>query len=286
MLPASFQSGRPLPGDNHLAEEIKRLVPNTFSRFENFQFPPDVPIDPQFKFMTTFFICNSSPAECMNCLLDFFESPRSEMIAEVTKVCKAKFAVKVDVFDKGSACSLKFRMYKQQSGELVVEFQRRSGDTVAFHNILQQACLKSDLTCAKSSANVTPLSNQIEGSKLITECAPLVEMLSLVDAPQLQAEAAASLANVASQELIVDNSASQLLKNLIDLLQIDRIDVAYPIACLLSSLADCAGARTLLVDSGLVSAMEDQIQILSAQKTVLVKQQLEAAVDAWHRQGL
>jgi len=140
------------------------------------------------------------------------------------------------------------------------------------------------LTCGKTSANVSPLSNQPEGSKLIAECVPLVEMLSLVDAPQLQAEAAASLANVASQDLIVDVSSSHLLKILNDLLQIDRIDVAYPTACLLSSLADCAGARTLLVDSGLVSVMEEQI--LSTQKTVLVRQQLGAAVDAWHRQGL
>jgi hypothetical protein len=216
----------------------------------------------------------------MNCLLDFFER---EMIAEVTKVCKAKFAVKVDVFDRGTACSLKFRMYKQQSGELVVEFQRRSGDIVAFHNIVRQACLKSDLTCTKTPVNVTSSSNQSKGPKLIAEYAPLVEMLSLVDAPQLQAEAAASLATVASQDLIVDDSASQLLKNLSDLLQIDRIDVAYPTACLLSSLADCAGARTLLMNSGLLSAMEEQI--LSAQKTELVKQQLGAAVDAWHRQG-
>jgi hypothetical protein len=280
MLLVDVQSGRPLPGDDYRAEKIQRLVPNTSSRFENLQIPPNVPVDPQFKLMATTFICRSSPAECMNCLLDFFER---ETLADVTKVCKAKFAVKVDVFDRGTACSLKFRMYKQQSGELVVEFQRRSGDTIAFHHIIRQACLKSDLTGTKAPADVTPMSNQSKGSKLIAECAPLVEMLSLVDAPQLQAEAAASLANVASQDLIVDDSVSQLLKNLNDLLQIDRIDVAYPTACLLSALADCAGARTVLVDSGLVSAMEEQIQ--SAQKTVLVKQQLGAAVDAWHRQG-
>jgi len=219
----------------------------------------------------------------MNCLLDFFQR---ETIAEVTKVCIAKFAVKVNVFDKGSmVCSLKFRMYKQRSGEVVVEFQRRSGDTVAFHNILQQACSKSELqqTCAKSPVNVTPLLDQPEGS-VIAECAPLVEMLSLVDAPQMQAEAAASLANVARQDKIMDLCSAPLLNSLNDLLQIDSIDVAYPTACLLSALADCASARALLVGSGLISAIEDQIS--SAQKTLLVKQQLEAAVDAWHRQGL
>lgn len=201
-------------------------------------------------------------------------------------MCKIKFAVKLNVFDKGSmVCSLKFRMYKQRSGELVVEFQRRSGDTVAFHSILEQACSKSEshLTCTKPPVNATQPSDQPEGS-VIAQCTPLVEMLCFVDAPQMQAEAAASLANVASQDQIVDVCSAPLLNTIKNLLQIDRIDVAYPTACLLSTFAECASVRTLLEDSGLISAMEEQI--VSAQKTLLVKQQLGAAVDAWQRQGL
>jgi len=280
MLSDHFQSSL------HNEDNKFTVVTHESTRFENFQMPPDVPTDPHFKLMPTTCICRCSAAECMNRLLDFFET---EVISAVTKLCRAKFVIKVDVFDKGiMMCSLKFRMYRQLTGEFAVEFQRRSGDTVAFHKVYQQACLKLDprLTCAEFFAGVTPPLDQLEGLSSIAELSPLVDMLSLFNSPELQAEAAACLANIASGNpaSVVVMCSEHIFEHLKNLLQIDRIDVAYPIACLLSSLAACTAAKTLLADYGLVPAMEEQIQ--SAQKTTLVKDQLGAAVHAWCQPGL
>lgn len=270
MVPDNFSSGA-------FYDEVSK--PFVTPRFEHFQTPPDAPADPLFKLQPTTFICRCSAAECMNLLLDFFEF---EVTSAVTKVCRAKFAIKVDAFDKGLLCRLKLRMYRQQTSELVVEFQRRSGDTVAFHEVYQQARLKLEprSPCTETFADVTPPIDQLEGPASVVELSPLVDMLAQSHTPELQAEAAAGLANIASGNptLAIVMCSVHLFEHLPKLLQIDRIDVAYPVACLLSLLADCSAAQTLIVDYGMVPAMEKQIQ--SVQKSALVKKQLGAAIDA------
>lgn len=291
----------------HILSSFRKGSPNSSMRFRHFQNPPDLPTEREFELATTTFTGKSSAADCMNRLLDFFET---EMIAEVTRVCTAKFVVKADVFDKGMFCSLKFRAYRLQNCGFHFEFQRLSGDIVAFHRVFQQAHFKLELPltfeqvpadvlpplnqpiCSTSMAesqvfaNVPPPLNQPARSASCTRLAPLIDMLLVFDAPKLQAEAAASLASIAScdPDSIVAMCSTQLFEHLNLLLQIDRIDVAFPIACLLSSLADCAAASALFSEYDLVKAMEEQM--LSPQKTVLAKQQLEAAIVAWYRHGL
>jgi len=116
------------------------------------------------------------------------------------------------------------------------------------------------------------------------ELSPLIDMLSFSEDPEIQAEAATGLANIASgnQASAVVMCSVQLFEQLTSLLLIDRIDVAYPIASLLSSLVNCNAAKTLLADYDVVPAMKEQM--LSAQKTILVKQQLATAVNSWYQQ--
>lgn len=271
-LPDNCQSVLP---NEHIKFDV---LPST--RFEHFEKPPNTPADLHFKLSATTFLCRCSPTECMNCLLDFFET---EVISSVSKVSKKKFSVKVDILDKALMCSLKLRMYRQQTGELAVEFQKRSGDTIAFHEVYKKACLKLEQPSTRTEifADMTPPSGQLKGPSSAGELSPLLDMLSLFDSPELQAEAAACLANIASgsQASAIVMCSVHLFDYLPKLLQIHRIDVAYPVACLLSSLADCTAAKSLFVDYGLVSAMEEQIQ--SVQKMPLVKMQLGAAVSAW-----
>lgn len=278
MSPSNYQS-------SFRSSDNKFLVVPHATRFKNFEIPPDVPEDPHFKLAMTTFICRCSPSGGMNILLELFET---QVISEVTKMSREKFAVKLDVFDKGLSCSMKFRMYRQQSGEHAMEFQRRSGDAVAFHKVYQQACLKLEprSDCTETFADATPLWEPPNGQSSIAEFSPLIDMLSFLNAPELQAEAATGLADIASghQAAAVITCSEHLFEHLTKLLQIDRVDVAYPIACLLSSLADCVSVKTLLVDHGLLPAMKEQM--LSAQKTTLVKQQLGAAVTAWCQQEL
>jgi len=257
----------------------------TFVRFEEFETPPNVPADPFFELAKNHIIFRRSPVHCMNDLLEFLENE----ISEVTQVSRAKFKVKANLFDKsGMLCSIKCRIYRLQGSEHAVEFTKLSGDTVAFQKVYRQACWKlaSGSACTECSADV-PACPPWEFPKVAfatAELSPLIDMLSYSEDSYIQAEAAAFLANIAS-----DNPASavvmcsaQLFEQLTSLLLIDRIDVAYPIASLLSSLVDCNAAKTLIADYGVVSAMKEQM--LSAHKTTLVKQQLATAVNSWYQQ--
>jgi len=270
---------------DHEGNKIKEVP--TSVRFEEFETPPNVPADPFFELAKNHFIFRRSPVHCMNDLLEFLENE----ISEVTKVSRAKFKVKANLFDKtGMLCSIKCRFYRLQRGEHAVEFTKLSGDTVAFQKFYQQAYWKlaSGSAGTESFADV-PACPPWELPKVAsetTELSPLIDMLSYSADSDIQAEAAAFLANIAS-----DNPASavvmcsaQLFEQLTSLLLIDRIDVAYPIASLLSSLVDCTSAKTLIADYGVVSAMKEQM--LSVHKTTLVKQQLATAVNSWYQKDV
>jgi len=206
----------------------------------------------------------------------------SSKTSEVTKITRAKFAVKLEVFDDGMPCSMKVRMYQLQSGDHVVEFQRRSGDSTTFQRVYQQACSKLEPRSARTEtlADATPAQESPTCWSSPAELSPLIDMLSFSDAPKLQAEAATGLASLASgdQILAVVACSALLFDLLANLLQLDCIDVAYPVSCLLSSLADCAPAKALLASSGLLPAMQEQM--VSTHKPTLVKEQLTAAVTA------
>lgn len=249
------------------------------SRFENSELPPALPEDPLFQLSATTITCSCDPSWGMNTLLDFFET---QVTSEVTKVTPAKFAIKLEAFDNGTRCSMKVRMYRLQNDEYALEFQRRSGDAITFQKVYQQACLQLEPRSASTGtvADATPLVDLPTGQSSTEVLTPLIDMLSFSDAPKLQAEAAAGLASLVSgeQASAVAECSAPLFDLLANLLNANCIDVAYPIACLLSTFADCASAKALLASSGLLPAMKEQM--VSVHKPTLVKQKLTAAVTA------
>merc|ERR1719238_2353373 len=124
---------------------------------------------------------------------------------------RAKFSIKLDVFADSMMCTMKVRVYNQGSGQFAVEFQRRTGDTIAFCATFQKASayLKRFFTMAdhSSPAEASPMLISFEPPMLPEGLAqeqmneadllPLLDMTGLVGAPWLQAEAAVSLSKMA-----------------------------------------------------------------------------------------
>jgi len=279
-----FSGGR-LPGDCYCEDDdVPRglcMAPSTSRagektiRFSISETPPDVPTNPDFKLDNNTFVPHQwgSASDIINRLLDFFEM---EVVGSVTKVSRAKFAAKVDVFDKGMMCSLKFRLYQQEDGQFVVEFQRRSGDSVAFHNVYKQAFLIFEplLTCTETLVDDATLAEDRPGFSTAAEFTPLVDMLQMGHATELKAQAVACLANIAGNDFAAAAAmcSGNMFEHLKALLDFDSTNVAYPTACLLSSVLKCKEAQPLLSQFGLIPAIEAQIQ--APQKCSLVKQQL------------
>lgn len=166
-------------------------------------FPPPSPTDSFFKLeMTTLYVASSMPCEIGNHLLDFLGT---EVVSTITKMRRAKFSIKADVFVDSMMCSLKIRVYSQESGQFAIEFQRRSGDTISFNVTFQKlaAYLKLRLSMLSNAPDAPvvlfhseplPLS---QGTMSDTHFAPLFDLAGLVGSPGLQAEAAACLSKMA-----------------------------------------------------------------------------------------
>lgn len=165
-------------------------------------FPPPSPTDSFFKFeMTTLYVTSTFPYEIGNHLLDFLGK---EAVSTITKMRRAKFSIKADVFVDSMMCSLKIRVYRQESGQFAIEVQRRSGDTISFNVTFQKlaAYLKPRLymlTDAPDAPAVLFHSDPLllpQGTMSDANFAPLFDLAGLVGSPGLQAEASACLSKM------------------------------------------------------------------------------------------
>lgn len=100
---------------------------------------------PCYAAVTSIAIEDASPADVATFVHAFLTT---SVRAIVTKVCPQKFAMKAEVFhDVGScpmSCTLKARVFRAKDApceeqRLVVEFQRRAGDSLAFNGIFRLA---------------------------------------------------------------------------------------------------------------------------------------------------
>lgn len=165
-------------------------------------FPPPSPTDSFFKFeMTTLYVASTFPYEIGNHLLDFLGK---EAVSTITKMRRAKFSIKADVFVDSMMCSLKIRVYRQESGQFAIELQRRSGDTISFNVTFQKlaAYLKPRLYMLTDAPDAPvvlfhsdPLSLP-QGTMSDAHFAPLFDLAGLVGSPGLQAEASACLSKM------------------------------------------------------------------------------------------
>lgn len=237
--------------------------------FQAHHVPPSPPSSQHFFFVpTTLFLKNGCPQEIGNSLLEFF---RSQVVASITKVTTAKYAIKAEVFVDGSSCMMKVRMYTH-GDEYAVELQRRGGDAFILQSTYQ---LLSDhlRTCLGSISRETPKSEKplalpappdLDRTEEVTESglelvAPLLAMATIAG---LQAEAASALAKMANGGRTAATplleSPDQVASVLTHLLASGQTDVVYPAARCVSGLAAFGEAGPLLAHEGLLKAVASQ----------------------------
>lgn len=130
MLAAGSKRASPCPG-----------TPDSgVHRFQAGDVPPTVPADPLFRLeRTTIVVNNSSSADAAALGNGLLEHLRSEASAKVRKLSRPKFSVRAHASCGELSCELKVRVYRQRDSSCAVEFQRRSGDSVAFGGVFRRA---------------------------------------------------------------------------------------------------------------------------------------------------
>jgi hypothetical protein len=113
----------------------------TLERFSAENVPPPLPTDQSFELEpTTFEVFGKEPVKLGNHLINFLSMGAGAVVTKVsTKKWSIKAEVNPDLDDESEACSLKVRIYDKGEGCLVIEFQRRRGETTTFHQIFDQA---------------------------------------------------------------------------------------------------------------------------------------------------
>jgi len=96
------------------------------------------PTEPQEGFEpNTIFLQESKPADAGNRLLTFFDA---EVDARITKINRKKLSLKVEAcMTLAVACVMKIRIFQRESGSAALEFEKCSGDTVAFNCLFRKA---------------------------------------------------------------------------------------------------------------------------------------------------
>lgn len=154
---------------SHAPEEPRRVIDEsteagpTFQgfkgphhRFTKRQEGRKVPEDPFFYLeRTTQFLPGVCASEAGNHVLDVLElqtmevnNDKLKIESRILKVSNEKLSFRAEAFHSGRDCQMKVYIYQQESG-CAVEFQRRSGDSILFWDVYQQAseylCKHTDL---------------------------------------------------------------------------------------------------------------------------------------------
>jgi len=244
----------------------RRLI----SRFQELQEGRRVPEDPFFFLeQTTQFLEGASPSKAGNLVLDFLEQ---EIPSSITKVNDKKFTIKVEAFHSGHACQIKVYIYQQESG-CAVEFQRRSGDAIAFCGIYGKASEYLRERIASRGVQLSPeyskatfttvaltvpehrgLKAGFSGEAAEEDLAILLQMPR--QTPHLQDEIASTVLHVAEEK---QNLAAwckpEAFDVLLELLDSERFAAAYPAAHLLARLADIPEAQPHFLGRGLLKSV-------------------------------
>jgi hypothetical protein len=251
-------------------------------RFSETDVPPGVPPDSFFQLnLTSVYVTSHMPAEIGNTLLSFL----GEQNSIVTKVRHSKFAIKADMFVDMMMCSIKIRVYSQGSGQFAIEFQKRTGDAIAFQNTFQKAVayLKPRLNVvgameAPPLAPIQPLGVPAGFVPQETDLMPLIDMMYLAGTPSLQAEAAADISKMAAEgQSSVWNP--YVFQGIGELLRTSSLDVAHPTSRLVLQLSQQMEAAPLFATQGLLRAMLEKVgsQDTNAEVRRLLSQAVLAA---------
>jgi len=258
--------------------------------------PPTAPSSQSFFFKpTTLFLKDCSPQKIGGCLLDFF---KSQVVASITKVTLAKYAMRVEVFVDGKSCMMKARVYTH-GDKYAVEVQRRAGDAFILQSTYQllsehlEARLGSSVleTLKKEKLPGVPaaldldVSREFEGYPNESSLEVITPLLTMATIAGLQAEAASALAEMAkggrTSAAPLLECPDQVAAALTHLLTSDHMDTIYPAARCVSGLAAFGEAGPLLAHQGLLQAAANQAIAELAKSQGLVGTALaQAVVDA------
>jgi hypothetical protein len=244
---------------------IESIETQPLRRFQDFQIGRRVPEDAFFRFeKTTQHLQGVPPSKAGNLVLDYLEK---EIASSITKVNDKKYTIKADAFHNGLACQIKVYIYHQESG-CAVEFQRRSGDSVAFWSIyeevtqyLQKPCKVAEQHGINAFAK-QPLPAEIVGQ--VTEEETLSILLQMPrQAPQSQDELASRIFSLVEETLPSPAQwcKLELLEVLIELLASNRFAAAYPAACSLAHLANTCEARRLFFNQRILKSIVDRLWV-------------------------
>jgi len=185
---------------------------------------------------TTLSLSDYSPITVGNTLLTFL---REVVDARVSKVNLRKFTILAEVVLEGFACAVKIRIYRHERGT-IVEFQRRSGDAVAFGRFYRKA---SGYLQGFPDEQIAPEAGSpqeaphVPGLLPNEAIAPLLDMVVSCQGAKLLAEAASILSVMIKDPTIAAElrrpcafSALQQLQNVND------FSVAFPASQVLSCM--------------------------------------------------
>jgi hypothetical protein len=239
-LPCGFGLGFDQPCDVHWLSKLDGLgsFQPVGQAFMSTDVPPSLEQETQTYLGVTTIECSYSPITAGNKLVMFLES-MVDADTRHLKVSRKKFTIRAEVVEDGFVCGIKIRIYQQECAS-IVEFQRRSGDIVAFNKLFR----KASGYLGKHSCD--PIGQDIWISRDIPcvaslppkeAIAPLLDLVSSCRHTQMLAEVASSLSVIAMDPMV----AAQLRMHcafsvLQELREVSDFSVSFPTSKLLSCL--------------------------------------------------
>jgi hypothetical protein len=181
---------------------------------------------------------------------------RMQECVEITKVNVDKFTIKLVAFQSGGrSCVIKVCVYTLVPGTeapgAIVEWQRRSGDALAFSQIFKTVamainCDLQHTDCHRSCTRPldVPSMEHCEKKFDAQYLAPILGMASCTSSVALQAEAASTLQVIVESDplMVAKTCGAEATATFHWLLAADDLRVVYPTARALSSLTLCLQA--------------------------------------------
>jgi len=187
--------------------------------------------------VTTLPLSEQAPRTAGNKLLTFL---KKVVEARVNRVNWKKFSIRADAVLELRSCNIKVRIYQEDAG-CIVEFQRRSGDALAFMQLYRRAALylqgPSSDQAARIGGNLPQIPHTMGSLPPDQAIAPLLNMVQSSADVHLLAEVASALSTMAADPMVAQElrmpcafSALQQLQ------QVNDLSVALPTSRLLACI--------------------------------------------------